>query len=140
MDRIVIDANVLISAAFGGTPLDAVGKAFAIGDVCVSPQVVAEIETTVHRLGSKLGSARAQVVLNLWRRLRTRCTVLEPSQVVRICRDPKDDAYLALCVAAGADILITGDRDLLIVDPGRSPVLPKALKILTPRQFIDLYG
>ena len=140
MARIVIDANVLISAAFGGTPLDAVGKAFAVGEVCVSPQIEAEIDTTVHRLGPKLGSERSRAVLALWGRLRTRCTLVKTAQELRICRDPKDDAYLALCIAAGAGVRITGDQDLLVIDPGRTPVLPKGMKILTPRQFLDLFG
>jgi putative PIN family toxin of toxin-antitoxin system len=137
MVRIVIDANVLISAAFGGTPLDAVGKAFAVGEVCVSPQSGEEIDKTIHRLGTKLGSERTRALLALWARLRDRCTLFEPTQVMRVCRDPKDDAYLALCVAAGADVLITGDQDLLVIDPGRTPVLPQGMKILTPRQFLD---
>ena len=138
MARIVLDANVLISAAFGGIPLDAVGRAFAVGEVCVSPEVVAEIETTVARLGTKLGSVRSKAVFALWERLRSRCVLVEPTQTVRICRDPKDDAYLALCVAAGADILITGDQDLLVIDPRRTPGIPKEMKILTPRQFLEI--
>jgi uncharacterized protein len=137
MPRIVIDANVLISSAFGGTPLDAVGKAFAVGEVCVSPQIDEEIEKTIHRLGPKLGSERTRVVLSLWGRLRDRCTLFEPTQVIKICRDPKDNAYLELCAAAGAEFLITGDQDLLVIEPGRASVLPKGMKILTPRQFLD---
>lgn len=137
MARIVIDANVLISAAFSGTPLDAIGKAFSVAEVCVSPQVVAEIETTVARLSPKLGGARSKAVLALWERLRSRCALIEPTQTIKICRDPKDDAYLALCIAAGADILITGDQDLLVIDPNLAPGIPKGMKILTPRQFLD---
>jgi len=72
--------------------------------------------------------------------LRTRCTVVEPLRRIEICRDSKDDAYLALCAAAEADVLITGDNDLLVVDPARAPGLPRVLKILTPRQFLEQYG
>jgi len=45
-----------------------------------------------------------------------------------------------LCAAAEADVLITGDNDLLVVDPARAPGLPRVLKILTPRQFLEQYG
>jgi len=65
---------------------------------------------------------------------------LEPGRKVSVCRDPKDDAYLSLCAAAGADWLITGDKDLLAVDPEKVPVLPKGLKIVTPRQFLEIGG
>ncbi len=54
-----------------------------------------------------------------------------------ICRDPKDDAYLHLCISAGADFLITGDKDLLAVNPGRVALLPERLQIVTPRQFLE---
>jgi uncharacterized protein len=140
MVRIVIDANVLISASFGGIPLDAVGKAFSIGKIFVSPLVVAEIEATIHHLAPKLGSERTVALLRLWSRLRARCTVIEPSHMIEICRDAKDDAYLALCAAAEADVLITGDNDLLVVDLAQAPGLPRNLKILTPRKFLEQYG
>jgi len=140
MVRIVIDANVLISASFGGTPLDAVGRAFSIGKVFVSPLVVSEVETTIDHLAPKLGSERTLALLRLWSKVRALCTVVEPSRKIKICRDPKDDAYLALCAAAEADVLITGDKDLLVVDPAKAPGMPRALKILTPRQFLDLFG
>jgi uncharacterized protein len=32
---------------------------------------------------------------------------------MRICRDPKDDKFLALAIDGKADVLITGDKDLL---------------------------
>ena len=140
MVRIIIDANVLISASFGGIPLDAVGKAFSIGKIFVSPLIVAEVEATVHHLAPKLGGERTSALLRLWSRLRCRCAVIEPSCKIEICRDSKDDAYLALCAAAGADVLITGDNDLLVVDPALAPGLPRDLKILTPRQFLEQYG
>lgn len=38
---------------------------------------------------------------------------VEVSEVPRVCRDPKDDKFLALAVAARADYIVTGDDDLL---------------------------
>ena len=137
MAKVVIDANVLISAVFGGIPLDAVGKAFSAGQVYLSPDIVAEVEVTVHRLGSKLGSEKTMALLVLWKKFRSLCEVVEPKRQVTICRDPKDDAYLSLCAGVIADYLITGDKDLLVVDPARTPELPHRLKILTPRQFLE---
>ena len=48
-----------------------------------------------------------------------------------------DDACLHLCIAAGADFLITGDKDLLEMNPGRVALLSERLKIVTPRQFLE---
>ena len=138
MVKVVIDANVLISAAFGGTPLDAVSKVFSVGKVYLSPDIVEEVEATVHRLEKKLGNDKAKLLLNLWGKFHSLCEVVEPARKVALCRDPKDDAYLSLCAGVRADYLITGDKDLLVVEPSRAAGLPHGLKILAPRQFVDL--
>jgi putative PIN family toxin of toxin-antitoxin system len=137
MAKVVIDANVFVSASFGGVPLDAVSKAFSIGEVFLSPAVIEEIEGTIRRLSSKLGEEKTGYLLTLWRRFQSHCTILAPKEKVAICRDSKDDAYLHLCIAANADFLITGDKDLLAVDPGPVAALPAGLKIVTPRQFLE---
>jgi putative PIN family toxin of toxin-antitoxin system len=138
MGKVVLDANVLISAAYGGTPLDAVSKAFFRGRVFLSKAVIQECESAIGRLSPKLGKERTKRLLSLWERLVSHCEVVEPGGTLSICRDPKDDAYLALGAAVGADYLVTGDKDLLSVDPGKHSSLPGNLKILTPRQFVDL--
>ena len=137
MARIVIDANVLVSAAFGGTPLDAVGKAFSVGEVCLSPAIAAELGGMIGRLSRKLGEEKTMRLSALWKRFQSLCRMVEPGVKVVICRDPKDDAYLSLCAAVGAGYLVTGDKDLLSVDAVKIPGRLKGLKILTPRQFLD---
>jgi putative PIN family toxin of toxin-antitoxin system len=137
MGKVVIDANVFVSAAFGGVPLDAVSRAFSTGKVFLSPAVIKEIDGTIRRLSSKIGEEKSGTLLTLWRRFQSHCTILAPKGRAAICRDPKDDAYLHLCSAAKADFLVTGDKDLLAVDPGSVVVLPDALKIVTPRQFLE---
>jgi putative PIN family toxin of toxin-antitoxin system len=137
MVRIVIDANVLISAAFGGTPLDAVSKAFSTGEVYLSPAIVAEIGGTIERLSRKLENEKSRKFSDLWKRFQSLCRTAEPKRNLSICRDPKDDAYLSLCADIAADVLITGDKDLLTVVPARVSALPKGMKILNPRQFLE---
>src|SRR4030042_4075590 len=92
MDRIVIDANVLISAAFGGTPFDAVSGAFSIGEVYLSSAIVAEIGGTIERLSTKLGAGKTKILSALWERLRTPCRKARPATNGMICRGPTDDA------------------------------------------------
>ena len=46
------------------------------------------------------------------------------------CRDPADDIYLELALAAGADVIVSGDRDLLVLDPWRD------VRILAPADFL----
>ena len=47
-----------------------------------------------------------------------------PSEVITACRDPKDNKFLELAIAANASCIITGDKDLLILNPFRNiPIL-----------------
>ena len=53
--------------------------------------------------------------------------------VAGVCRDPDDDAVLACAAESGADYLVTGDKDLLVLGYyGKT-------KILTPREFEILF-
>ena len=40
--------------------------------------------------------------------------VQAPALTSRVCRDPNDDAVLACAKAANADLIISGDRDLMV--------------------------
>lgn len=56
---------------------------------------------------------------------------IEISNTLRgICRDPKDDMVIECAVEAGAEIIVSGDKDLLALDGCRS------IRILTPREFL----
>lgn len=45
------------------------------------------------------------------------CDVLSPAPLpAPVCRDPDDDAVLACAKAAQADFIVTGDKDLLVLE------------------------
>lgn len=46
------------------------------------------------------------------------------------CRDPKDDQFLALAVAANASAIVSGDDDLLVLHP------LQGIDILKPAEFL----
>jgi putative PIN family toxin of toxin-antitoxin system len=50
---------------------------------------------------------------------------------IRACRDPKDDKFLSLAVAAQADCIVTRDSDLLVLNPFQD------IPILTPADFLN---
>lgn len=50
-----------------------------------------------------------------------------------VCRDPSDDKFLACARAAAADVIVSGDSDLLAL--GRW----EGIAILSPRQFADAH-
>jgi putative PIN family toxin of toxin-antitoxin system len=49
---------------------------------------------------------------------------------IRICRDPRDDKFLELAVNGEADLLVTGDGDLLALHPFRG------IPIITPAAYV----
>jgi predicted nucleic acid-binding protein len=50
--------------------------------------------------------------------------------MLRVCRDPDDDMVLECAVVAGAQLILTGDKDLLSLNPY------KGILILTPAEFL----
>ena len=48
--------------------------------------------------------------------LRQLAEVIEPPPLPQpVCRDPDDDEVLALAIAAQADLIVSGDNDLLVL-------------------------
>lgn len=58
----------------------------------------------------------------------------EPIEVPRVARDPDDDYVLATVIAGRAEVIVTGDTDLLEF------VEHRGVRIVTPRQFLDELG
>ncbi len=57
---------------------------------------------------------------------------ITPTQAVRDCRDPKDDKYLELALAGGAQAIVSSDSDLLVLHPWRG------VSIVAPADFLGL--
>jgi putative PIN family toxin of toxin-antitoxin system len=58
----------------------------------------------------------------------------EPRLQVQECRDPKDDKYLELALAANASTIVSSDNDLLIMHPWRG------IQILRPAEYLATAG
>jgi putative PIN family toxin of toxin-antitoxin system len=93
-----------------------------------SPVLLQEIQH-VHSRGKF--SLDPSKVDNLISFVRTRGEPVFPSEKVAVCRDPKDNPVLECAWAGHADAIVTGDQDLLSLNPFRG------IPILTPRQFLD---
>jgi predicted nucleic acid-binding protein len=51
---------------------------------------------------------------------------------IQVCHNPKDDMVLALALGGRADVIVSGDKDLLSLSPHRG------IPILTPREFLTM--
>jgi putative PIN family toxin of toxin-antitoxin system len=62
------------------------------------------------------------------------CEIVKPVALPkRICRDPDDDIVLATAVAGRADLIVTGDDDLLVLKTFTG------IRILSPRQVLEIW-
>jgi putative PIN family toxin of toxin-antitoxin system len=137
MAKVVIDANVIISAAFGGKPLEAVVRAMEDHEVYLSETVERELCGVVSGLSKKLSKDQMASLEEKIRQLVSHAKKLSVSTHVVLSRDAKDDHYLSLCKEAEADVLVTGDKDLLSIS---SETLRKngiSCDILTPQAFLE---
>ena len=66
-----------------------------------------------------------QVVVSL---ILLRGEAVAPEQRITACRDPSDDKFLEVAVTGKADIIVSGDQDLLVLNPfaAEGPILPPA--------------
>jgi putative PIN family toxin of toxin-antitoxin system len=124
--RVFLDTNVLVGAfAARGLCADLLRSILA-GHELVTGEVVLEELTRV--LTQRIG-VPTQVAEEIDRFLRGSYVVPRPADHCRLgLRDPDDEWIVASAVAAGADLLVTGDADILAA--GRA--LP--VRTLTPRE------
>ena len=58
--------------------------------------------------------------------LKQKAIFVEPTESITDCRDPKDNKFLELAVASDAQFIITGDEDLLVLNPYRGITVLKS--------------
>ncbi|HWZ50331.1 MAG TPA: putative toxin-antitoxin system toxin component, PIN family [Granulicella sp.] len=134
--RVILDTSTLVSAALriGSVPHQALLKALASCDVCASAETLAELEQVLDRekfdryLDCELRRSFVAVMrrhVHLFAVQDADREAVEPP-----CRDPKDNQFLALALAAEADALVSSDEDLLVLHPWRG------IAIVTPAEFL----
>ena len=129
--RYVFDTNVIISALLFDQ--SASGQAFheALnrGEILLSHAVVEELNDVLSRekFDRYLRLEERDQFLDA---LIRKATLLDITEQVRVCRDPKDDKFLELAINDEASHIITGDDDLLTLNPFQG------VEIVTPVQFL----
>ncbi|MGB3196047.1 MAG: putative toxin-antitoxin system toxin component, PIN family [Phycisphaerae bacterium] len=127
--KVVLDTNVLVAAFATRGLCEAVLEVCLAGhDIVLSEPILKELRR--HLRGKlKVPRTQAQAVVAF---LREHAAVVAPAKVsADACRDRADLAVLGTALAAEADCLVTGDRDLLDLREFRG------MAILSPRAFHD---
>ena len=127
--KVVLDTNVLVAAFATRGLCEAVPEVCLAGhDLVLSEPILKELRR--HLRGKlKVPRPQAQTVVAF---LREHAAVVAPAKVpADACRDRTDLAVLGTALAAEADCLVTGNRDLLDLREFRGTA------ILSPRAFHD---
>ena len=130
-ERVVIDTNVLISGLLSttSTPALAVEKAITKAELVATTETLRALIQTLllPKFDRYVRRERREALLQ---RVASIVEIVEVLQVVRASRDPKDDRFLEAAVNGRANVLLTGDRDLLDLNPFRG------IAIVTPAAYL----
>jgi len=102
-----------------------------LGTVLLCPAVFAELRDVLGRqhLRRYFDDKEIEIFLHI---LIEDAFRVEVDIQLTACRDPRDDKFLSLAVSGGATHIVTGDKDLLALDP------LQGIRILTPGDFLAL--
>jgi putative PIN family toxin of toxin-antitoxin system len=130
-ERVVIDTNVLVSRLlrFDSAPGRAVGHAIHQGIVLVSQETMSELAEVLARKKFERYVTIEQR-LQFVRLIAQTAEFVPVIRTIRECCDPKDDKFLEVALNGRADVIITGDADLLKMNPWRG------ILVLSPRSFL----
>jgi putative PIN family toxin of toxin-antitoxin system len=130
--RIVLDTNVLFSAFVAhGVCAGLYEECLQQAQLFTSPFILAELREKLVKK-AKLTAGEAGEVIDA---VRADAELVDPLPLAKLaCRDPDDDWILATAVAAQADALVTGDKDLLVLKKFQG------IPILTPRDCLVLFS
>jgi putative PIN family toxin of toxin-antitoxin system len=128
--RVVIDTNVLVSRLIlpQSVPAQALRRAELEAHLLVS-------EATMYELADALSRPKFDRYVSresregFLRRLGNIAEFVPIVHLVRECRDPKDDKFLEVALNGRADVIITGDADLLEMHPWRE------IEIMSPGDY-----
>jgi len=120
-ERVVVDTNVLVSGLLrqSSVPGQAAARARHHASLLAS-------QGTITELADVLAEAKFDRYVTVEQRvqfIRLIASIAEFVPIihpVRECRDPKDDKFLEVALNGRADLIITGDADLLSMHPWRS--------------------
>ena len=126
------DTNVLISGLLSttSTPARAVERAVTTAQLVATNETVRELISTLlsPKFDRYMSRERRDALLL---RLAPLVEIVDVIQTIRASRDPKDDKFLEAAVNGRADVLVSGDKDLLALHPFRG------ITVLTPAAYVD---
>ena len=131
--RFVFDTNVLVSALLlpDSKPRKALDRALQSGEVLVSFAVLAELYEVLSRKQFRR-YIDEEDIRKFVAVLTREAEWIDVDVRITACRDFKDDKFLELGVSGHATHIVTGDSDLLVLNPFQD------IRIVPPQELLKL--
>ena len=140
LERVVVDTNVVVSGLL--FPRTELGRALSKAQ----SQVMLASEATKLEVVEVLLRPKFDRYVDLEIRRRLAAEYIRACQTVLVyssiqaCRDPKHNKFLELAVDGHAVLILTGDRDLLVLSPFRGISLVNPLQYLAEGRGSQVSG
>jgi len=129
--KVVLDTNVLLSALLFKGRVPGIARLWKKGKFTpvISGDTFKEFRSVLEY--PKFSLSKKEIAVILTREILPYFEVVEVGTPVKgICKDPDDDKFLSCAAAASADLIVTGDKNLLEVKKYGSVRIIKVLELL----------
>ena len=117
--RAVVDTNILVSGLIRkqGLPGQVLrrlrdGDFTPIYSVAMMVEVIEVLSRPQMRDKYQVGSNDIMALINL---VRLRGELVSPKRKIEACRDPQDNRFLEAALEGEAEVIVSGDKDLLVM-------------------------
>lgn len=131
----VFDTNSLVSASLiaGTMTAGAMDRAVILGKLAFSNATMDEFVEVLFRKKFDKYFLNDEEKYSVIQTISLSAVFFPIAEIITGCRDPKDNKFLELAVEANASCIVTGDKDLLVLDPFRG------IPILTAADFLKKF-
>lgn len=125
--KLILDSNVIVSAFATRGICASLFEAILVADVIVTSEDILDEVSRILKRKIKLPQVDVEEIILF---LRENTEVMNYDKLEKqVCRDKDDDNVLALALSNGIHIIVTGDKDLLILKKY------KTISIISPKEF-----
>jgi putative PIN family toxin of toxin-antitoxin system len=133
--RFVLDTNILVSALLvkNSAPFQVIQMIEKLGFTLYSEETLQEINQVLKRKKfDKYLTAKDKEEFIF--KFVEKSELIIIKETINACRDAKDNKFLELAVSGNGDFIITGDQDLLVLNPFRK------IEIITVNEFLTRFS
>ena len=130
--KIVIDSNIFVSSFFwGGHPKEVFERVInGLDELFITDKIIEEITCVMSSSKFAVNSSEIEDYVRIIEKYSKK--IVSKNISVLISRDQDDDKILQCAIDGGVDFIVTGDKDLLVLNEYES------IKIIKPRDYLEI--